>query len=130
MGSDEMPGFIQTQSGAKPSTGAPAGCTVAVWRYDGWSAVVLRGELDVHSAREVRAAVAEELADCRRVIVELVGLEFSDIKGLRTLGELAHKAESCRGGGSVELHGARDHVARLARMIGLEDVAVSSYAGH
>jgi anti-anti-sigma factor len=133
-----MPEVTDTQLEVKPEAriardesdcrSGRAGCTVATWRFVGWSAVMLRGELDLRASCEVRAAVDEELADSRPVIVELVGLEFSDPQGLRVLGDLGRQAESCRGTGSVEIHGARGQVARLAQMIGLGDVLPSEQA--
>lgn len=81
--------------------------------------MMLRGELDRHSAAEVRAAVTTEFAENRSVIIELVGLEFCDVEGLRMLADLARQCESIRGGAAVELHGPRGQVARLIGVLGL-----------
>jgi anti-anti-sigma factor len=111
--------------GAKDGEALPV-CTVAVQRYTGWSAVMLRGELDRRSAAEVRSAVAEELTEDRPVIVELVGLDFSDVEGLRSLAELVRIGERCRGHAGVEVHGARGQVARLIELMGLEDLLMAA----
>jgi anti-anti-sigma factor len=95
-------------------------CTISIRRYPGWSAVMLRGELDRQSASELRAAVAEELAEGQPVIVELVGLEFADLDGVRALADLALAGERCRGEAAVEVHGARGQVARLIELLGLD----------
>ena len=97
-------------------------CTISIRRYSGWSAVILRGELDRPSVAEIRAAVATELGESRRVLIELVGLEFSDLDGVRALADLVRHGERRGGDGAVEVHGARDQVARLITLVGLEHV--------
>lgn len=110
------------ECGESPATegGTLPVCTISIRRYPDWSAVMLRGELDRKSAAEVLAAVAMELAEDRPVIIELVGLDFCDVEGLRTLADLARR--SGRLGARIELHGARGQVARLIELLGLEDL--------
>ena len=67
-------------------------------------------------------AVVEALDENRPVLIELVGLEFSDVDGIRTLADLARRGERCRGGVGIEVHGARGQVARLIQLLGLEDL--------
>lgn len=69
--------------------------------------MILRGELDRSSVAEVRAAVATELAESRRVLIELVGLEFSDLDGVRPLADLIRHGERRGGDGAIEMHGAK-----------------------
>ena len=80
----------------------------------------MRGEPDRPSVAEIRAAVGTELGESRRVLIELVGLEFSDLDGVRALADLVRHGE--RRGGAVEVHGARDQVARLITLVGLGHV--------
>jgi anti-anti-sigma factor len=81
---------------------------------------VLRGELDRAAARDVTAAVRPELIDGRPVIVELAGLDFIDVQGVRALVRLVAQGERCRGRAGVEVHGARGQPARLIRLLGYE----------
>ena len=101
-------------------------CTISIRRYPGWSAVILRGELDRPSVVEVRAVVATELAESRRVLIELVGLECSDVDGVRALADLVRHGARRGGDGAVEVHGARGQVARLITLSGLEQVLGSN----
>jgi len=113
------PGAVEqsaTEGGALPV------CTIAVQRHVTWTAVMLRGELDRQSGGELKAAVAEALAENRPIVVELVGLDFCDLDGIRSLAYLARQGERCRGHIGIEIHGARGQVARLIQLLGLEDV--------
>ena len=104
-------------------------CTISIRRHEEWSAVVLRGELDRQSAGELRAIVASELAESRSVLVELVGLEFCDVDGLRTVLELVRLGDVCRGQAAVEVHGARGQVAGMIRQLGMEDALMPPESG-
>ncbi len=101
-------------------------CTISIRRHEDWSAVVIRGELDRQSAGELRAIVASELAESRSVLIELVGLEFCDVDGLRTLLQLVRLGDRCRGQAAVEVHGARGQVAEMIRRIGMEAALMPS----
>jgi anti-sigma B factor antagonist len=91
----------------------------------GW-VVDVSGEVDLHTAPQVRAAldaaVGEVVADpaCRAVLVDLTAVTFMDSTGL---GELvgAHKAVQ-RGGGRLHLAVGNDRVARLLALTGLDEV--------
>lgn len=96
-------------------------CAISIRRYDGWSAVMLRGELDRQSVAEVRAVVATELAEKRRVLIELVGLELIDLDGIRAFADLVKRGNHPSGECAVEVHGARGQVARLISLLGLEN---------
>ncbi len=100
-------------------------CTIAVRRYRDWSALILRGELDRPTVAEVRAVVETELAENRRVLIGLVGLDFSDVNGIRVFADLVRQGGSRGGERAVEVHGARGQVARLVRLLGLEDLITS-----
>ena len=98
----------------------PPGCTIRVEHHSGWIAVLLRGELDRHSAEELREAVADALVEAKPVIVELAGLDFCDVAGVRALAELVRDADRCVGRAGVEVHGARGQVARLIELLGFD----------
>ncbi|MGA9371359.1 MAG: STAS domain-containing protein [Solirubrobacterales bacterium] len=108
------------RSGAPAEDVGPSGalpvCAISVRRQRGWTAVMLRGELDYSAGNELLEAVRTELNEGRPVIVELVGLDFIDLNGARALTELVREGDRCCLG--VELHGARDQVAGLMRMLG------------
>ncbi len=102
-----------------PRSGLPV-CTIRIEDHSDWVAVLLRGELDRHSADELREAVAGALIDGKPVIVELAGLEFCDVAGVRALAGLVRDADRCRGRAGVEVHGARGQVARLIGLLGFD----------
>jgi anti-anti-sigma factor len=113
----------ETRTSVAPQAGAEGPvCTITIQRHLEWTAVILRGELDLNSAGELAGAVKSELVEGRPVIVELVGLEFSDVEGVRALAQLVSEGERCAGGAGVELHGARGQVDRLFRALGHEQL--------
>lgn len=110
--------FNLTESEALPASI----CTISVRRYREWSAVMLRGELDRLSVAEVQAVVEAELAGGRSVLIELVGLDFSDVNGIRVFADLVMEGHGADGECAVEVHGARGQVARLVTVLELEDL--------
>jgi anti-anti-sigma factor len=96
-------------------------CTIRVEHHSDWVAVLLRGELDRHSAEELREAVTGALVEGKPVIVELAGLDFCDVSGARALAKLVSDGDRCIGRAGVEVHGARGQVARLIELLGLDD---------
>jgi anti-anti-sigma factor len=95
-------------------------CTIRVEHHSDWIAVLLRGELDRGSAEELREAVTGVLIEGKPVIVELAGLDFCDVSGLRALTQLVGDADRFIGRAKVEVHGARGQVARLIELLGLD----------
>jgi anti-sigma B factor antagonist len=79
----------------------------------------LRGELDLCSAKEVPLDGFVSRRDLTTVIVDLGGLTFCDVTGLRTLRALRriHEAQ----GRSVVFMGASPFIGRLMRLCGLAD---------
>ena len=108
---------------AEPGTGeipALPVCTIRVYRRRAWTAVVLRGELDLAAERELRRRVSAEFARGMPILIELAGLEFIDLRGVRALIGLVQRGRSNRLPVEVELHGARGQVARLISRLGPE----------
>jgi anti-anti-sigma factor len=114
--------------GADPHGALPV-CTICIQHHSGWTAVMLRGELDYSSARELVMAVRLELSDRRPVIVELVGLDFIDVDGVRALAGLVGEGGRGEGDVRVEIHGARGQVARMIGMLGYEELLPAQYPG-
>lgn len=95
--------------------------TVTVACRDGTSAVVaVCGELDLHSAGELRGAL-RSLADAghTRVVVDFSGVRFCDAAGLGALVAGNNRLRE-RGGGALSLIGVRPPQARLLRITGLD----------
>ena len=83
---------------------------------------MLRGELNLHCADELRQRVGAELDRGGPIVIELAGLEFSDLDGVRALERLVREAE--RREVEVEVHGARGQVAEMIARAGLEAALV------
>jgi anti-anti-sigma factor len=95
----------------------PPTCTICIHRHPGWTAVLIRGELDLSAVDDLRRSVEAELRTETPVLIELAGLDFCDARGIALLVSLAEA--SARGRTSeVELHGARGQVRDLLRRAG------------
>ncbi|MGH2923041.1 MAG: STAS domain-containing protein [Solirubrobacterales bacterium] len=92
---------------------APPACGIRVVHHDDWSAILLRGRLDFDSARRVQDALDDELRRSLPVIIELAGLEYSDVSGVRALRRSVSRAALLRPPVPIEIHGARGQVADL-----------------
>jgi anti-anti-sigma regulatory factor len=91
-----------------------------VLRRAHWTAVLVRGELDLESRRRLEGQLRTELVRGKPVIVELAGLDFSDANGLRSLQRVVDAGAALDPPVTVELHGARGQVARLIQTLGME----------
>jgi anti-anti-sigma regulatory factor len=80
----------------------------------------MRGDLDLSAQPLLERHLRAELRFGRSVIVELGGLEFTDVSGIRTLQKMIAHAASLTPPVPIELHGAHGQVARLMRRLGLE----------
>jgi anti-anti-sigma regulatory factor len=98
----------------------PPICTIRVQRHGDWTAVLLRGELDLESQGGLERDLRAELRSGRPVIVELAGLDFTDVNGIRALQRMVAHAASLTPPVPIELHGARGQVADLIAKLGLE----------
>jgi anti-anti-sigma factor len=87
----------------------PPTCTVCVYRHPGWTAVLLRGELDLSTVDRLRESIEAELRADTPVLIELTGLDFCDARGAALLVRLVEAAAENRTA-EVELHGARGQI--------------------
>jgi anti-sigma B factor antagonist len=97
--------------------------------FDEWrAAIALRGELDVATAPELRAAFDGHLAAGRRVIhVDVGGVNFIDST---VLGELINASRRCQADqGSLILTNVPPRVRRLVQISGLDGALVIDTAG-
>lgn len=87
----------------------------------GLAAVAVRGELDIHSAPDLRAWLTRALDEgATRLVLDLAGLEFMDSSGLSVLVG-AHK-RLARLGGRLQIVGWSGPVGRLLSVTGLARV--------
>jgi len=98
---------------------------IRVLRHEDWSAILLRGELDLASQGRSERALRAELRRGRPVIVELAGLDFTDVNGIRVLQKMVAHAAMLTPPVPIELHGARGQVADLILRLGLEPLSSS-----
>ena len=63
----------------------PTGFSISTSDRDGRAVVVIRGELDLATAPDLEAAIAERLDAGQNVVVDLRELAFMDSTGLRVL---------------------------------------------
>jgi anti-sigma B factor antagonist len=81
--------------------------------------VAPRGELDLYSVQEVRAALAERPDGCALVVLDLRGLSFFDTSGIRLVVETLQQLNAA-GTRFALVRGGPD-VQRLFALSGLED---------
>ena len=80
----------------------------------------LAGDIDIESARELRAHIVERLADSSpRVVVDLTDVAFMDSSGL---GALVGGWQLTREGGEFRIAGASPVVQRVLTITGMEQV--------
>ncbi|MGP3685755.1 STAS domain-containing protein [Streptomyces sp. IBSNAI002] len=90
--------------------------------------VSVAGELDVDTAPELRAALAQAMATYQQVTVDLAGLRFCDCTGLGALLAAARTAKA--GGAELRLRSVPDCVARLARLFPTDGAFSNEQANH
>ncbi|MRJ75518.1 anti-sigma factor antagonist [Aeromicrobium sp. SMF47] len=82
--------------------------------------VELAGDIDIDSARELRAHIVGCIADrSPRVVVDLTEVAFMDSSGL---GALVGGWQLTREGGAFRIAGANPVVRRVLSITGMEDV--------
>jgi len=82
--------------------------------------VAVAGEVDAHTAPEMKAALLEAVARRRNVAVDLAAVTFMDSQGLAALLRARQEAESR--GGNLRLERVPARVLKLLRITGLESV--------
>ena len=81
--------------------------------------VCLKGELDLSGSPQLEAALVEaEQSHAKAIVVDLGELTFVDSSGLAVLVDAARR--SATNGDQLRLTRARDHVARVFRLTGLD----------
>jgi anti-anti-sigma factor len=84
----------------------------------------VRGELDLAAVPELRACVSATVLRDGRAVLDLSGIEFVDVAGLSALTALAHEAQ--QGGWLLDMRHASLAVRQLARLTGLQDLALAA----
>lgn len=80
----------------------------------------LAGDIDVETARTLRAHIVERVAEpSARVVVDLSGVDFMDSSGL---GALVSGWQLTRDDGAFRIAGANPIVQRVLSITGMEDV--------
>lgn len=82
--------------------------------------IVVAGELDVYSAPRLKQSVGEALrSQVGRVVLDLAGVSFIDVRGLEVLVEVARDARD-RGAGIAIRHPS-ESVVRVRDRVGLDE---------
>ena len=96
------------------------GLSATVERGTAGVRVKLVGDLDCATAPRLREVVAGlNSARAQEVELDLTGLTFLDLQGVRMLVEVRRTVEQA--GGHLRLHGAGSQPRWLARLVGLEN---------
>ena len=90
-------------------------------RADG-TCVAVAGEVDAHTAPQMKAALLEAVSRHQRVTVDLAAVTFMDSQGLAALLRARQEAESR--GGNVRLERVPTRVLKLLRITALESVFI------
>jgi len=97
--------------------------TVTARTEGAWAVVELAGELDFHTAPQVRAVVeTQELGPGRGLVVDLGGLTFCDSSGITAMIVARGIAQGATA--SIVLAALPDRVARIFALVGLDQVFV------
>jgi anti-anti-sigma factor len=84
-------------------------------------ALALRGELDFHSAPQVREAVGRlTVHEGDQVVLDLSGLTFCDSSGITAFIVARNKTLEAKAG--IALAGSPAHIVRVLRTVGLDQV--------
>lgn len=87
---------------------------------EGRQVVAVTGEVDVHTAPELRAELNRLLTDgARDIAVDLEGVEFIDSTGLGVL--LGAHRQATEAGGTFEVRTTSERILKLLRISGLID---------
>ena len=82
--------------------------------------IELAGDIDVETARTLRAHIVERFSDSTaRVVIDLSGVDFMDSSGL---GALVSGWQLSRDEGAFRIAGANSIVRRVLSITGMEDV--------
>jgi anti-sigma B factor antagonist len=94
--------------------------TIADRTSGDFDVIELSGDIDVETARTLRAHIVDRFADSpARVVVDLSGVGFMDSSGL---GALVSGWQLTRDDGAFRIAGASSIVRRVLSITGMEDV--------
>ena len=94
---------------------------IATHTSDTWHIIALAGELDFHTAPQLRAAVQDrELTPNRGLIIDLSELTFCDSSGITAI-LVAYRLTSAAGA-PMALAAVPSSVARTFKLVGLDQV--------
>lgn len=83
--------------------------------------IELTGDLDYHTAPEVRAALlATDLHRGQQLVLDLTGLSFCDSSGITVL--IAARNHALASDATIALAAVPDRVSRIFRIVGLDQV--------
>ncbi|MFF4902678.1 STAS domain-containing protein [Streptomyces sp. NPDC001068] len=83
--------------------------------------IELSGELDHHTAPEVRAALPGlDLRPGQQLVLDLAGVTFCDSSGITVL--IAARNHALAADAAIALAAVPDHVGRIFRIVGLEAI--------
>ncbi|MFB6638930.1 STAS domain-containing protein [Streptomyces chartreusis] len=83
--------------------------------------IELAGDLDYHTAPEVRAALPGlDLRPGQQLVLDLAGITFCDSSGITVL--IAARNHALAADSAIALAAVPDHVGRIFRMVGLDQV--------
>lgn len=103
-----------------PAAAAPTGLNVLIRRDGGTVTLELVGELDLATAEQVRAALAEiESQSPRRLVIDLGRLSFIDSSGIHVI--ISQHIRAVRQGAPrLEIRRGPEAVQRAFQIVGLE----------
>jgi anti-sigma B factor antagonist len=93
---------------------------VDVERRDGTTLVLLRGDLDLATAPDLRETLIEVIDEGARIVIDMVAVEFLDSAGLGILVGGLKRARSR--GGDLELVCSNSEVLKPLELTGLDRV--------
>jgi anti-sigma B factor antagonist len=94
--------------------------TISDRQSDGFHVIELAGDIDLNSARDLRAHFVERITDpASRVVVDLTGVDFMDSSGL---GALVGGWQLTRDQGLFRIAGANRTVRRVLEITGMDGV--------
>jgi anti-anti-sigma factor len=95
----------------------PSPLEIDVQRDDSSATITVTGEIDLETSGALHDALTRA-NQCRKVHLDLSGVDYMDSTGLRTV--LVAKAEIERAGGSLDVVAASSIVSRLIDITGID----------
>ena len=86
---------------------------------DGRAVLAVRGEVDIHTGPRLRAALMEQIARGKHVVLDVTGAVLIDAAGLRVL-TAAQRHAANLGKPPITLRGVRPLLAKTLHLAGLD----------